>query len=207
MRSGETALIHSTAADGALTVELSNNGTSYTAAGFEAEVSLFEPQPMELESIAVDNAAPATACAGESGVAMLRVNVRTANTEPALAAGAFGFTTGSSSATVSGASLFYTGSSQELSSARKVGAVVSVDHEFTITPDEEVSLSEGDNYFWLVYDVGQLALNGQLLDAALVSVELGGSTEQVAEAQPRSVAAPLRTWCIRTQGKARLLRR
>lgn len=184
VRSGETALIHSTAADGALTVELSNNGTSYTAAGFEAEVSLFEPQPMELESIAVDNAAPATACAGEAGVAMLRVNVRTANTEPALAAGAFGFTTGSSSATVSGASLFYTGSSQEFSSARKVGAVVSVDHEFTITPDEEVSLSEGDNYFWLVYDVDQLALNGQQLDAALVSVELGEATEQVAEGNP-----------------------
>lgn len=184
VRTGEAPLVHSTSPDGALTVELGNNGTSYTADGFEATVSLFEPQPMTASGITVEQAAAGTVCAGDTAQPMLKVNIRTANTEPPLMAGTFAFTTNATNATVRAATLYYTGADATFGKARELGRTDVTADAFAITPAEAVALAEGDNYFWLTYDVAYEAVNGQAADAALTSVELNGKAESVAGGNP-----------------------
>lgn len=91
--SGTTAIIHSTSPDGALTVELANNGTSSTSDGFEAAVSLFTPLPMAAGNIDVLQVTDGTVCAGDTGQPILRMNILTEGTEPVLTADRFFMTT------------------------------------------------------------------------------------------------------------------
>lgn len=184
VKSGEKATIHSTSADGALTVELGNNGTSYTADGFEATVSLFTPQPMTADNIAVSQASGQTVCAGDTGQPLLRVNIHTSNTEPPLKAGTFAFNANGTHATIKAAALYYTGADEAFSTKNEVGRTEVTADAFSIKPADGVTLKEGDNYFWLACDVADDATNGQAADAALATVELNGRAEAVAEGNP-----------------------
>lgn len=184
VRNGEKVLIHSTSDDGALTVELGNNGTSYTSDGFEATVSLFEPQPMTMDSISVEQASVETVCGGDKAQPMLKINIRTSNTEPALKAGTFTFGTNGTNDIVKAASLFWSGSNASFDKATEVGRTEVTADGFSIKPSEDITLNEGDNYFWLAYDLSDEALNGQTVDAVMTAIELGGKTESVAEGNP-----------------------
>ena len=53
-----------------------------------------------------------------------------------------------------------------------------------ITATDEVSLVEGDNYFWLAYDIKETAVNGQKIDAAVTSVTLSDATHTVTDGNP-----------------------
>ena len=174
--SGTTALIHSTSADGALTIELANNGTSSTADGIEATVSLFEPQPMKAAGISTAEASAATVCAGDEGQAVIRLNISTDGTEPALSATKFSFSTCGTADIVSRATLYYTKDADNLSTAVMVGQTDVTADDFDIVADESLTLAEGDNRFWLAYDIDAAAVNGQTVGAALKGVTLGGET-------------------------------
>ncbi|MCM1109370.1 MAG: DUF4465 domain-containing protein [Clostridium sp.] len=175
-RSDETALIHSTSADGALTLELTHNGlTGFTDDGIEATVSLFEPQAMTLESAVASQVAEGTVCAGDAGQAILKVNLRTQNTEPALTADKFVFTTNGTNAVVTRATLYYGKADATMAVKTQVGEVAVEGDNIVITPAQPVVLAEGDNWFVLTYDISDMALNGQKIDASLTSVTLSGT--------------------------------
>ncbi|MDE6354649.1 MAG: hypothetical protein K2L56_06315, partial [Prevotella sp.] len=185
--SGTTALIHSTSPDGALTVELANNGTSSTSDGFEASVSLFTPLPMAAGNIDVLQVTDGTVCAGDTGQPILRMNIITEGTEPVLTADRFFMTTAGTYENVTHATLYYTGYDADLSTTVKVGETDVTADAFEIVATEPVRLSEGDNRFWLAYTVSDMAVNGQTIDAALTSVVLGGETVGVDNGSPEGV--------------------
>lgn len=184
LRHGETGVIHSTSADGALTVALLNNGTGQTAAGFEATVSLFTPVAMTVSSITASQITEGTVCAGDKDQQILSFNIQTENTEPALTADKFAFTTNGTNAQVTHATLYYTSAANAFASTTKVGEADVTADAFEITATTAVPLKEGNNYFWLTYSISDEALNGQKVDASIVSATLSGTVQTVANGNP-----------------------
>lgn len=185
VKKGQTALIHSTSSDGALTVVFEST-TSYSSDGFEATASLFTPQAMTAKGISVEQASADNVAFGDKSQAILNINVKTENTEPALTAGAFSFTANGTSAQVSSATLYYTAlDSTSFATTTKVGEATVDGDNFTITPTQDITLSEGDNCFWLAYDINDKAKDGTSVDAALSSIVLGGKTVTPADGNPK----------------------
>ncbi len=182
LQKGETALVRSTAADGSLTVVLfSDASNSVDASGFEAEVSLFTPQPMDFNGLTAVAASTATVCAGDAVQDMLNVTVKTQNTEPAMQVKKMAFTAGDNFALVSKASLYF--------GSTKVGETVLEGAAFEMTLTEPQTLVEGDNLFTLKYDISDEALNDQKVSAQLVSVTALVNNAEKTETATEATAA------------------
>ena len=82
------------------------------------------------------------------------------------------FSTNNTNAIATKATLFYTKRSNEFSASEtyKVGETAITTDAFEITLNTPATLTEGDNRFWLCYDISEEAQNGQTVDAALISV-------------------------------------
>ena len=164
LQHGETALVRSTADDGSLTVVLYSDASSTTAAdGFEATVSLFTPQPMDVNTLAVSAAGEGTVAAGDMKQEMLTVNVKTENTEPAAQLTKATFSAGASASHITKAYL--------LQNATVVGECTAFEGTtFEISLTSPVALVEGDNLFTLAYDISDEVLNDDEIAASVVSV-------------------------------------
>ena len=183
LKGTETAFVRSTADDGSLTVVFKSNAYN-TADGWEATVSQFTPQPMTVTGIEAAQITGETVSAGDADQQILKFNVKTQNTSPLLSAKKFAFATNGTSAQVAKATLYYTKANDVFATTTKIGeAEVSAD-AFEITATDEATLVEGNNYFWLTYDVKPTALNGQKIDAAIVSATLSDGAHAVAEGNP-----------------------
>ncbi|GEM_PF-2055134 len=102
-------------------------------------------------------------------------------------------TTGTTStANLSNAKLFYTGTSPAFSAVNQFGSTVgSPSGSFSFTGSQ--SLLSGTNYFWLTYDVSAGATPGNLVDGECTSITVGSAQTPTvtAPAGARSVVAPL----------------
>ena len=182
LQQGETGIVRSTADDGSLTVVLFSDASSTTAAdGFEAEVSLFTPQPMDFNGAPSTVAASEeTVCAGDAEQDMLTVTVKAQNTEPAMQVTKMAFTAGETNTLVDKAALYF--------GTTKVGETVVEGSAFDITLTTPQTLVEGDNVFTLKYDISDEALNDQTVTARLVSVTAlvnsAEKTESAADGSP-----------------------
>ena len=164
LQQGETGLVRSTADDGSLTVVLYSDASNNIAAdGWEAEVSLFTPQPMTFDGITTAAASTETVCAGDTDQDILNITVSAINTEPAMQVTKMAFNAGESYALVSGAALYF--------GTKKVGECSVLEGSaFEITLTTPQALTEGDILFTLKYTISDEALNGQKLSAKAVSV-------------------------------------
>ena len=164
LQKGETALVRSTADDGSLTVVLFSDASNDVAAdGFEATVSLFTPQPMDVNTLAVSAAGEGTVAAGDMKQEMLTVNVKTENTEPAAQLTKMTFSAGASASHIAKAYL--------LQNAAVVGECTAFEGAtFEIALTSPVALVEGDNLFTLAYDISDEVLNDDEIAASVVSV-------------------------------------
>lgn len=164
LQKGETALVRSTADDGSLTVVLYSDASNDVAAdGFEATVSLFTPQPMDVNTLAVSAAGEGTVAAGDMKQDMLTVNVKTENTEPAAQLTKMTFSAGASASHIAKAYL--------LQNAAVVGECTAFEGAtFEIALTSPVALVEGDNLFTLAYDISDEVVNDDEIAASVVSV-------------------------------------
>ena len=163
LQRGETATVRSTADDGSLTVVLFSDASNDVAAdGFEAEVSLFTPQPMDFDGITTAAASAETVAAGDADQDMLTITIDALNTEPAMQVTQMAFTAGDSHALVSKAALYF--------GTAKVGETVVEGSAFDIVLTTPQPLVEGSNTFTLKYTISDEALNDQKVSAALNSV-------------------------------------
>jgi len=167
----------STADNGALTVYLKSNCQveSMRGAGFEAVVSEFSAVQMEVASSAVTKQTGKVAgCATD--VQVMRFCLTTENTEPALQPTSFHFNTGNTYERIDSATLYFTGASDVFATTRKVGKVAVTANEFTI-PASGISLTEGDNWFFLTYDVACNVQNKQTVAANITQVDFSNNTD------------------------------
>lgn len=184
VKTGDVVKVRSTAADGALTVTLESTTTGYTGDGIEAQVSQFEPQPMQVAAITATQDVQGTLCAGDAVCPVLCINVRTSETEPQLSVKGLTFNTVGTYPQVSRASVYFTKGSKAFSDAVLVGEAQVTADDIVVTAADGIQFTEGDNYLWLAYDIAPTATNGQKVDAAVTSVILSDGEHAVEEGSP-----------------------
>ena len=169
--------LKSTSDDGAMTVYLYSKtpGSYVQGNGFEAVVSEFSAVQMEVASSAVTKQSGKVAGCAE-GVQVMQFCLTTKNTEPALQPVLFHFNTGNTYERIDSATLYFTGTSAEFATTQKVGKVAVTGNEFTI-PASGISLTEGENWFFLTYDVACNVQNGQTIAANITQADFGNGTE------------------------------
>ncbi len=115
---------------------------------------------------------------GSTNEAVLGIEIVTTNANNPINATSFSFTTNGTtnpSIDLTGARLWYTGTSDAFATTTAFGSVVSnPDGTFSFTGTQP--LAEGTNYFWLTYDVPSGATPNDRLDAEFVNVTVGAST-------------------------------
>lgn len=176
-------LLHSTAADGSLTVEMADNGTSQTGEGFEATVSLFEPQAMELQQITLAALSQETMRAGATAQPMALINLRTVNTEPTLKLNALTLGSTGTPGLVANAYLTTTATTPQIlaTASENAGSI-------TFTLSEPLELAEYDNNLMVLVDIANEAQNDQTVTLGVTSATLNGSVHPgPAETVSRSV--------------------
>ncbi len=169
--------LKSTSDDGAMTVYLYSKtpGSYVQGSGFEAVVSEFSAVQMTMASSSVTKQIGKVAgCA--AGVQAMRFCLTTENTEPALQPTLFHFNTGNTYERIDSATLYFTGTSATFATTQKVGKVAVTGNEFTI-PASGISLTEGENYFFLTYDVACNVQNGQTIAANITQVNFSNNIE------------------------------
>ncbi len=168
--------VKSTADNGALTVYLKSNCLVdyYRGAGFEAVVSEFSAVQMEVTGATVTKQNGKVAgCATDAQ--LMRFCLTTENTEPALQPALFHFNTGNTYERIDSATLYFTGASNTFATTRKVGKVAVAANGFTI-PASGISLTEGENWFFLTYDMACNVQNGQTIAANITQVDFSNNT-------------------------------
>lgn len=168
--------LKSTADNGALTVYLKSNCQveSMQGSGFEAVVSEFSAVQMTMASSSVTKQIGKVAgCA--TGVQAMRFCLTTENTEPALQPTLFHFNMGNTYERIDSATLYFTGASNAFATTQKIGKVAVTANEFTI-PASGISLTEGENYFFLTYDVACNVQNGQTIAANITQADFSNNT-------------------------------
>ena len=168
--------LKSTSDDGAMTVYLYSKtpGSYVQGSGFEAVVSEFSAVQMTMASSSVTKQIGKVAgCA--AGVQAMRFCLTTENTEPALQPTLFHFNTGNTYERIDSATLYFTGASNAFATTQKVGKVAVTANEFTI-PASGISLTEGENYFFLTYDIACNVQNGQTIAANITQADFSNNT-------------------------------
>ena len=184
LRHGETCIIHSTADDGSITIFLGTNGTKQTADGIEAQITQYTPQPMALDHVEANHPTLDPVCADDKNQPILYFNLITRDTEPALTADQFIFTTAGTFANLASAKLYYGGINGSMAGSRLVGSTAITSDEFSIDCDEAITLYEGDNHFFLVYDISDGAEEGTTIDGGLTTLTLSGTTTAISSGNP-----------------------
>lgn len=178
----EKGIVKSIADDGALTIVFEND-YAMTKPGWEATVSQFTPQQMTVSGFDVKQFSEGTVCADDKGQQILSFNIKASETLNPLTTTSFKFKTNGTQAQIAHATLYSTRMSDAFSSGKKIGEVDVNGDEFEIAT-EATTLFEGDNWFWLTYDISEMAEDGKKVDAALVSATLSDGAHEVANGNP-----------------------
>ncbi len=173
----EPIKIHSTAADGALTVTFASK-TGYPTKGFGAVVSLFTPVAMEVDSVSAEAAETATVAAGQTHQAFIDINLHAAGTEPAATVSDFTFALGGTATLIKGAQLYYLGG-DKTAVGSKVGEGIPASSTLKIATDG-LTLKERDNRFRLYLDIAPEAENDQTVSASFTGYTINGTTRTIA---------------------------
>lgn len=176
-------LIKSTSPDGALTVTLKSK-TGYPADGFEAIVKQYTPVQMTFDAVELHQYTTGTVSAGDKDQAILSVVIKTKDNKNPLTADRFSFSSNGTFANINKATLYYTGKKTDFATTKKVGEVNVAADVFEITCSTPQALIEGDNYFWLAYDLKDNATNGQAIDAGCSAVTVSGTNKSIGNPQP-----------------------
>lgn len=170
--------IKSTSADGTLTIQLKSKTPSayYQGNGFKASVSEFTPQAMTVESIVADQDTLQKIAAGTTDAPALVFNIRTINTEPALAIETIRLNTLGTYGRIAQASVYYTKSDSTFATTKQIAQADIASDIVDIALNTPLSLSEGDNYFWITYDLTENALSKEKIKAQIDRLGISGTT-------------------------------
>lgn len=171
----------STSADGSITISFISK-TGIPKPGFEAIVEEFTPQVMNVQSISAAIPIVGNISSGQKDEQILKLNILTEHTEPALKAEKFVFSAPDCFQHIKKATLYYTGKENSFNTRDKAGEAVVEKGQISLA--SETTLTEGDNYFWLTYDLKDYVPNGAVIDAAAQSVTLSGKDQLIDNGNP-----------------------
>lgn len=191
----ELETVKSTATDGSMTVYMRSK-TGYPAEGWEAVVSQFKPEAMSFTELLASEAGKATVAAESKNVQMLFFNVKTKDTENALKLTNVKLTTANAK-NMANATVYYLGKKKEFSTKKKVATTAVSGNEITITGEQE--LTEGNNFFAVVLDLNDKALNDENIELTFAGATVGGELRNPTKAL--KVARTIKNECYATKGK------
>lgn len=189
-KKGPEHTIRSTADDGALTVFFNANQSYSTAAGWNATVSEYQSKPMTVSTIEVAQATTADASIGAADQELLNVNVKTEGDMNALTLDGIKLNLKGTEANISKVSLW--------KDDTKLGEA-SAAAEVSITLDQAITLTEGDNLFTVKADISASATENATIDAALVSAHVGSNDVPATNGDPEG-ARTLKNMILMTEG-------
>lgn len=189
-KKGPQQVIRSTAADGALTIVFNPNNTYSSAAGWKATVSEYQSKPMTVSTIEVAQATTADASIGAADQELLNVNVKTEGDMNALTLDGIKLNLKGTEANISKVSLW--------KDDTKLGEA-SAAAEVSITLDQAITLTEGENLFTVKADISASATENATIDAALVSAHVGSNDVPATNGDPEG-ARTLKNMILMTEG-------
>ena len=106
--------------------------------------------------------------------AILRIDINTTGSTNPLVVSQFTFNANGTTniSDIANADVYYTGSSTTFAPNLLFGSAAATLANFSVTGSQ--ALAEGNNYFWLVYDISPAATPGNVIDAELVNMTIGG---------------------------------
>lgn len=179
------ALVRSTAPDGALTVSFSTT-TGVPKAGWEATASLFVPTAMTLVGTDVSSASDQTVAAGDTDCPLLKLLVKTKDTEPAMTLSGITLDFSGTDTQWDKAKVYNSGNREsfDITSATLLGEGNVTAGQLALSFAEPATLLEGDNFIWVLADVKADAQSGTKVNALIQTVTLNG--EAIAVSAPAS---------------------
>ncbi|MDE6242378.1 MAG: hypothetical protein K2M14_00045, partial [Muribaculaceae bacterium] len=183
--------VHSTAADGALTVEFRSLTGVNPKSGWSARVEEFEPQPMTVSALNLTPAADLSVAAGDAAQ-MLTLDFTTTGTEPAATLNSLSLSTEGSTAAISSVEV-------KNAAGKSLGAVAPSNETFTLSLPVPALLGERDNIFYIYVTPATSAESGQTISLALNSATM--STGTALPTATASAQATINNICLLTQGE------
>lgn len=165
---GTTPIVKATNPQGALTVVFGST-TAIRSNGFKAVVSLFTPQPMRFRDVTISPMKDASLAAGDKAQPLLGFNVRTENTEPALALNGL---TLKASGPIAAVQLYKSTSATDFSTSHRIADGTVQNGEVVLNIAAKPALRSGDNFFWLSCDVADEAENHNTLAISIAHLAL-----------------------------------
>ena len=152
--------------------------TSYTYRGNMAidDIRIFNSQPMVYVSSTCSQTSEPV-IHGQSNQEVMQIKISTNGDQSPISVGQFAIgTTGTNSLLdISNAKIYYTGNSSNFATTNQFGATVySPSALFPITGSQ--ALVQGDNYFWLTYDIPSSAVFGNNVDACCPQITVASSS-------------------------------
>lgn len=182
---------------------LAGGGTATTRRRY-----LFSPTPFPQTLVSVTNEQVTGSVAqGATNAPVIRLNVQTSGTAnplnvTSITASANGTT---SLSDISNARIYYTGNSATFSTATQLGTTIATPSTNMVFTFPAQNLADGNNYFWLTYDVSPTAITNNVIDGEISSVTVSGNPQTpspIAPAGNRIILAPLSgTYTVGTGGQ------
>ena len=174
------ALVRSTSPDGALTVTFSTT-TGVTKEGWEATASLFTPQAMTLVGSDVISTSEETVAAGDTDCQLLKVLLKTKDTEPAMTLSGIGLSFDGTSPQWENVKIYSTRNTDTFNAdnATLLGQAAVSGETMSIGFQNPQTLLEGDNFLWILADIKADAQTGTNVNAIVESVTLNGESTAV----------------------------
>jgi hypothetical protein len=139
-------------------------------------VTIKQMPPMTYVSSTTTQTVTSAVYPGFTNQQIIGIQVVTINPGSPFNAAGFTFTTNGSTnppADISNAKLFYTGTSNTFQAVNQFGFVNSPNGSFVVNGLQQ--LTEGNNYFWLTYDISPSAAAGDFVDAECSQISFSGS--------------------------------
>lgn len=160
---------------------------SVTYAGWDASISCIPPTPMTYVSSTTTQASTASVSPGDNNQEIICVEVVTSGTLTPLVTDFVRIRTNGSTDPVNDISnidIYYTGTSNTFATTTLFGSSAPVPTGTNINIGGSQTLSEGTNYFWVVYDVQGTATFGNVLDAICAAIRIGGTARTPSTTNP-----------------------
>jgi hypothetical protein len=132
--------------------------------------------------------------AGALNMPIIRVRVSVSGIVP-ISARNFNFArTGTTNpAAIANAKVYYTGTNPNFSTSNQIGSTINAPVPATFSVNQNITLVDGDNYFWVAYDIASGAALGDLLAAECVNVTVADTIRTLISpaAGGRTVTLPM----------------
>ncbi len=163
-------VIKSTEVGKGITVKLKST-TGVTKAGWEAKVVEFTPSPMEFRELTSTKGEEGDVSASAEGVKMMNFGIKTEFALTPLTLNEVALNLGADFALVKAVKLYGFDAKGDEKLLATATNITSADVELTLA--DAFALAEGENNFFVAYDVADTAENGKKLSAQLTNVLLG----------------------------------